>query len=73
MNKLYKIVLIIATIFTTHIAFAQTYATPELKQKAEKEQKDKLEWIKKNQKYKKQGGDPNAYIKENTKSTGKTC
>lgn len=68
MNNFYKTVFLIIFSAAASNIFAQTYATPELKQKAEKEQIDKLEWVKKNSKeYRKKGGDSDAYIKENTK------
>jgi hypothetical protein len=68
MNNFYKTVFLMIFSAAAGNIFSQTYATPELKQKAEKELIDKLEWVKKNpEEYLKKGGDPDAYIKENTK------
>lgn len=71
--KKYIYTLAICLIFIGFSTFAQTYATPVLKAQAEQWEAERLDWIKNNpEEYRKQGGDPEAYlpeayIKENTK------
>ncbi len=68
MKNIFKIIVCLSLLVITNNVFSQTYATPELKAQAEKWEAERLEWIKKNpEEYRKQGGDPEAYIKENTK------
>lgn len=68
MKNIFKIIVCLSLLVITNNVFSQTYATPELKAQAEKWEAERLEWIKKNpEEYRKQGGDPDAYIKENTK------
>ena len=68
MKNIFKIIVCLSLLVITNNVYSQTYATPELKAQAEKWEAERLEWIKKNpEEYRKQGGDPDAYIKENTK------
>lgn len=68
MKNIFKIIVCLSLLVITNNVYSQTYATPELKAQAEKWEAERLEWIKKNpEEYRKQGGDPEAYIKENTK------
>lgn len=68
MKNIFKIIVCLSLLVITNNVFSQTYATPELKAQAEKWEAERLDWIKKNpEEYRKQGGDPEAYIKANTK------
>ena len=69
MKNLYKILMLVTIGFwVINECYSQTYATPELKARVEKEDAERLKWIKKNpEEYRKQGGNPEQYILENTK------